>query len=1097
MVTQCDMELKSPAARASHAAAGSFLRVVLLALAAPAALGQTATGTTTQSVDQGLEQGLEEVHITGSRLTLSPGMYTPTPVTAVTHDELIKMAPTNVIDSLSALPQFFGNNTYQQALGGQAPSGSEVNLRGANTSSGISRTLVLLDGRRSVANSRFGAVDISSFPDQLIKGIEVVTGGASATYGTDAVAGVVNFILDTRFEGVKAEAQGGISARNDGPSSKFALTFGHQFGEKLHIVGSVSLFNQDAISSLDSLRDRPWFNQASRVSGPPGGPANVIAPYVIPTNFSYNGTVVESKLPAINGLQFSPDGRSLLPAPTGVLGAVGDPCGCLATANETYGVNSMDEVAGGYRRTNAFLHATYEVNDKWQVFAQGMYGNDAANVRWQSAALLQSWQALVGLDNPFLTPGVRTTLLNALTTAYPNTTGPLSAANGYGPGYRYIYPAATSPLLPGKDDLAAQYFGYGVYLNNVPGNPLGETRQITQNITDQGTVGFKGDIGGWKIDGYFNYGHTRELYIDNNGTRVDRLFLAMDAVTDPATGNAACRVATQSYDPQYYKSFADCVPINLFGGWSNISPQAAAYVSGPQKQADQYYDLKNGEISANGKLFEGWAGPINAALGVSWRKESILQTTPNPADEYPAFLNGRLIGNTIGTQPTYFRGVIPQGFYINLNGYTAPWPTGAPSVPVNGKATGGIPGLYYVPTGFLGDANSSSVMFSSERTFSGDTTVKEAFTEFNVPLLKDVPFAQTLSTNLAARWANYSGSGNVWAWKAGIDWGINDTIRVRATRSRDVRAASLEERFDTTRGGITVQNPYVLSNGQRVTQSGASYSGGNPNLAPEKADTWTAGLVFTPQFLQGFSASADWYKITIADAIDKPTPQQIIDAAFAGDPQYQALVKLDAANNVIEVDQYFINFAQQFIEGVDFEAAYHHSLHALGGGAEDISARLYATELMKNATLTQFGTYDEWAGQVGTARSLPKQKYTANITYTNGPYSLFVQGRLISHGILDHTLIQSDVAVLGPNGLPLSTTINNNHVGGIFYMDLNLSYTIPVPGDLSIWGEVQNALDRAPPTTPAAWGRTGAAEFNPQLYDVIGRRYVIGVRYQF
>jgi iron complex outermembrane recepter protein len=256
-------------------------------------------------------------------------------------------------------------------------------------------------------------------------------------------------------------------------------------------------------------------------------------------------------------------------------------------------------------------------------------------------------------------------------------------------------------------------------------------------------------------------------------------------------------------------------------------------------------------------------------------------------------------------------------------------------------------------------------------------------------------------------------------------------------------------------------------------------------------------LVFTPQFLQGFSASADWYKITIADAIDKPTPQQIIDAAFAGDPQYQALVKLDAANNVIEVDQYFINFAQQFIEGVDFEAAYHHSLHALGGGAEDISARLYATELMKNATLTQFGTYDEWAGQVGTARSLPKQKYTANITYTNGPYSLFVQGRLISHGILDHTLIQSDVAVLGPNGLPLSTTINNNHVGGIFYMDLNLSYTIPVPGDLSIWGEVQNALDRAPPTTPAAWGRTGAAEFNPQLYDVIGRRYVIGVRYQF
>ncbi len=196
-------------------AAGMML--VPLVVVAPCAYAQQAP-----------EPVLEEVQITGSRITLSPGMYTPTPVTAVTQDELVKMAPTNLIDSLSALPQFFGNNTSQQALGGQSPSGSEVNLRGANTSSGISRTLVLLDGRRTVANSRFGSVDIASFPDQLLKGIEVVTGGASATYGTDAVAGVVNFLLDTKFEGVKAEAQGGESARHDGANSKFSLSFGHR-----------------------------------------------------------------------------------------------------------------------------------------------------------------------------------------------------------------------------------------------------------------------------------------------------------------------------------------------------------------------------------------------------------------------------------------------------------------------------------------------------------------------------------------------------------------------------------------------------------------------------------------------------------------------------------------------------------------------------------------------------------------------------------------------------------------------------------------------------------------------------------------------------
>jgi iron complex outermembrane recepter protein len=1032
------------------------------------------------------QKDLTEVTVTGSRITLSPGMLTPTPVTAVTQDELVKMAPTNIIDALTALPQFFGNSTFQQALGGQSASGSQVNLRGANTSLGISRTLVLLDGRRSVANSRFGSVDIASFPDTLVKSIEVVTGGASATYGTDAVAGVVNFILDTKFEGVKAEAQGGITSRNDGANSKFSLTFGHQFGEKFHLIGSISEFNQDAINDFDSLKDRSWYNQTSRVSGPTGGPTSVLAPNAIPTNFSYNGTIaggLVGPVPGMNGLQFSADGKSLLPAPVGVVGSVGDGCGCLSTANQTYGVDSMDEVLPAYRRKNAFLHATFDVNDKLQLYAQGMYSDDASNIRWQSAALLQSWVAPVGLDNPFLAPGIRTQIQNALVTAFPNTGGPLPA------GYR--------PIYPGKDDLAAQYFGYGVYLNNVPGNPLGETRQITQNITHQGTLGFKTEVLDWKVDGYFNYGSARENYIDNNGTRVDRLFFAMDAVDAAATPanpipaiatNPVCRVASPAYDPQYYKSFADCVPINLFGGWANISPQAAAYVSGPQKTAEQYYDLKNGEISANGKLFDGWAGPIRAAIGGAWRKEAILQTTPNPANEYPAFLNGQLVGNTIPTQPTYFRGVIPQGYYINQNGNTAPWPAGAPSVLVNGKQTGGIPGLYYIPGGFLGDANSSTIMFSSERTFRGDTRVKEAFTEFNVPLLKDLPLVQTFSTDLAARWANYSGSGNVWAWKAGIDWAVNDTVRFRATRSRDVRAASLEERFDTTRGGIVVTNPWL----NNITQSGASFSGGNPNLQPEKADTWTAGVVFTPSFVPGFSSSVDWYKITIAEAIDQPTAQQVVNAAFAGDPTYTPLVQRDAANNIIEVDRFFINFSQQFIEGVDFEAAYRHGIHVLGGGAEDIAVRLYATDLIKNATLTQFGTYDEWAGQVGTARSLPKQKYTTNITYTNGPYSLFVQGRYISHGILDHTLVQSQVAIAGKQ------TINDNTVGGIFYMDLNVSYTIPVPGDLNIWAEVQNVMDRAPPQTPAIFGRTGASgEFNPQLYDVIGRRYVLGVRYRF
>jgi len=152
-----------------------------------------------------------------------------------------------------------------------------------------------------------------------------------------------------------------------------------------------------------------------------------------------------------------------------------------------------------------------------------------------------------------------------------------------------------------------------VYLKNVPGNPLGETRQITQNKTNQGTLGFKADLAGtWKLDGYAQKGQTLQNYIDVNGTRVDRLFFTMDAVAD-ANGNPVCRVSTAAANPQYYKLFSDCVPINLFGGWNNISPQAAAYVSGPTK-LDAPTGVQPGFFAwVDGAPAEGYRAPRLAA----------------------------------------------------------------------------------------------------------------------------------------------------------------------------------------------------------------------------------------------------------------------------------------------------------------------------------------------------------------------------------------------------------------------------------------------------------------------------------------------------
>src|SRR6478735_11806029 len=202
------------------------------------------------------EEQLEEVQVTGSRIVLSPGMTTPTPVTSVTAEDMESLGPNQIIDSLSALPVFRNNSNANQSLGGQNSGGANVNLHGI----GANRTLTLLDGRRVVSSNRFGSVDVNILPSMLLKNVETVTGGASASYGTDAVAGVTNFLLDTRFEGVRLKAQRGETFRNDGGTGEYGIAVGHSFlGGRLHFVGSLGRNTLEPINSQGSTVDkRPY-----------------------------------------------------------------------------------------------------------------------------------------------------------------------------------------------------------------------------------------------------------------------------------------------------------------------------------------------------------------------------------------------------------------------------------------------------------------------------------------------------------------------------------------------------------------------------------------------------------------------------------------------------------------------------------------------------------------------------------------------------------------------------------------------------------------------------------------------------------------------
>jgi iron complex outermembrane receptor protein len=183
------------------------------------------------------QEDLEEVTVTGSRIRQTSGFTTPVPITAVTQDELSDLAPGSpVAEQLEALPQFFGNATMER---------TNVSLTSASGSSSLdlrnlsgNRTLVLFDGYRVVPSSKEGTVHVDFFPTALVRTVDVVTGGASAAYGADAVGGVTNFILDRQFEGVKISASTGVNEAGDGERYNVSFAGGTKIGDRLNVIGS-------------------------------------------------------------------------------------------------------------------------------------------------------------------------------------------------------------------------------------------------------------------------------------------------------------------------------------------------------------------------------------------------------------------------------------------------------------------------------------------------------------------------------------------------------------------------------------------------------------------------------------------------------------------------------------------------------------------------------------------------------------------------------------------------------------------------------------------------------------------------------------------
>jgi len=353
----------------------------------------------------------------------------------------------------------------------------------------------------------------------------------------------------------------------------------------------------------------------------------------------------------------------------------------------------------------------------------------------------------------------------------------------------------------------------------------------------------------------------------------------------------------------------------------------------------------------------------------------------------------------------------------------------------------------------------------------GAFRVKEAFGEILVPVVRDVPGLNKFEVNAAARISDYDTTGSIWSWKAGATNEFLPGLRARAARSRDIRSANLSELFTTSlTGWNNVADPVT---GQTV--SAQVISGGNPDLQPEKADTTTFGLAWTPGFTQGLDISIDYFDITINDVIMSLGVQEVVNRCFRGNAVLCGRITRDAGNDIELIRSTPVNLARYKTDGIDAEILYTFPasklIPAASGRLQWRALATWINELTTDDGEVKLG----YVGSQGSAFSgpgIPRLRVTNNIAYRGDTFGINLRARYISSGDFNRHV-----------------DIVNNHIGSYTYFDLGLNLRLPglAGSDLELYSNINNLLDKAPPASSAF----------SAYYDVLGRYYSVGARLKF
>ncbi|MDZ4113782.1 MAG: TonB-dependent receptor [Brevundimonas sp.] len=965
-----------------------------------------------QDAPQSAELG--DVVVTGSRIPQS-NLVTTSPVTQVTGEDIDSTGVTRIEDLISQLPQAFAaqNSTVSNGASGTAT----VSLRNL----GSSRTLVLIDGRRMGYGAPLDdAADLNQIPEQLVERVEVLTGGASAVYGSDAVAGVVNFIMKKDFEGIQIDAQYGFYQHNndydgvgnvraeiarrgvanpaqfqlpddnvsDGESRSINVTMGVSTPDgRGNILAYAGYRNNNPILQ----RDRDY--SACAIAAPNAGSG--------PTTFSCGGS--GTSYPG-RFTDFAGGFNSTLGAGRTFVPFNGD------LHNYNYGPTNFYQRPDERYTLGAF--GRYQVNDKAEVFAQLMFSDYQSNSQIAPSGNFFVTNS-INCGNPLLGAQQRTTI-------------------------------GCTALDIANDTSRTMYIGR----RNVEGGG----RQDSMNyLAYRGVAGVRGELTpGWNYDIAAQYSRVALSRVYRNEFSITRLGRALDVVD--VAGTPTCRSVVNGTDP-------NCVPYDVFivGG---LTQAALDYVQVPLVYTGETtQQVVTAAITGD----TGWSMPtssdtVKVAFGAEYRRDS-LSSTPDVS-----FTSGDGAGQ------------------------------GGPTIGLAGSAD-----------------------------------VAELFGEIQIPLADNQPWAYSASIDAAYRRSEYDKFGTD-TYKVGADWAPIEDVRFRTSYSRAVRAPNVIELFaaqgfnlfdidfdpcDAVNrpvangpvpasciGGAAHQVTAGQSTSGNLDSPAGQYNqitGGNPNLNPEEADTFTLGVVFQPSFLPRFNLSIDYFDIQIDGAIQTIGAGNTLNLCYnSGDAAACSRISRNPANGALWVGSGFVQNLNNNIggfetSGIDFNANYGIDLEDLGVmNAGSLQFSFVGTWLESLVTDSGTGTPDavyDCTGFYGAfcGPTNPEWRHRARMTWLS-PWDVDVSGTWRFYG-------EGEIGVLGPDGsLNNGGTRIDRYLDSINYFDL--AATWQVMDNVTLRAGVNNVLDTDPPLSYGV-GTTGNGNTYPQLYDARGRYFFFGITANF